>query len=57
MSAELLFLISLVLALVLGFLFKVNIGYFALTFAFANGMFIYDLPIKKIAGLWPIYLF
>lgn len=43
MSAEMLFLISLVLALVLGFLFKTNIGYFALTFAFVNGVFIYDM--------------
>lgn len=57
MSAEILFLISLLLALVLGFLFKVNVGYFALTFAFVNGVFVYDLAIKKIAGMWPIYLF
>lgn len=57
MSAEILFLISLLLALILGFLFKVNVGYFALTFAFVNGVFVYDLAIKKIAGLWPIYLF
>lgn len=57
MSAEMLFLISLVLALVLGFLFKTNIGYFALTFAFVNGVFIYDMSVKKVAGLWPIYLF
>ncbi len=47
MSAEMLFLISLVLALVLGFLFKTNIGYFALTFAFVNGVFIYDMSVKK----------
>ena len=57
MSVEMLFLVSLVAALCLGFLFKVNIGYFALTFAFMNGVFAYGLSIRKVAGMWPIYLF
>lgn len=57
MSVEMLFLVSLVAALCLGFLFKVNIGYFALTFAFMNGVFAYGLSIKKVAAMWPIYLF
>ena len=43
MSAATLFLISLVLSLVLGFSTKVNTGYYAMAFAFLNGVFIYDM--------------
>lgn len=57
MSVEMLFLISLILALCLGYMFKVNVGYFALSFAFINGVFVYGLSVKKVAGMWPIYLF
>ena len=57
MSAATLFLISLVLSLVLGFSTKVNTGYYAMAFAFLNGVFIYDMAVKKIATTWPIYMF
>jgi len=57
MSAATIFVICLVLSLVLGFTTKVNTGYFAMAFAFFNGVFIYDLAVKKIAVMWPIYLF
>ncbi|MGM9526567.1 MAG: hypothetical protein ACI3U1_09915 [Peptococcaceae bacterium] len=57
MSAATLFLVSLVLSLVLGFTTKVNTGYFAMGFAFLNGVFIYDMAVKKVAATWPIYLF
>ncbi len=57
MSPELIFVISLVLALVLGFLTKVNTGYYAITLAFINGFFIYGFAVKKIAAMWPVYLF
>ena len=51
------FVISLVLALALGFFTKVNTGYYALVLAFFNGVFIYGLAIKKVAAMWPIYMF
>lgn len=57
MSPELLFALSLVLALVLGFTTKVNTGYFAIMLAFINGVFVYGFAVKKIATMWPIYLF
>lgn len=57
MSAATLFLVSLVLSLALGFTTKVNTGYFAMGFAFLNGVFIYDMAVKKVAATWPIYLF
>lgn len=57
MSPELLFALSLVLALVLGFVTKVNTGYYAILLAFINGVFVYGFAVKKIAGMWPIYLF
>lgn len=57
MSAITLFVVSLVLSLVLGFATKINTGYFAMAFAFLNGVFIYDLAVKKVATMWPIYLF
>ncbi len=57
MNAATLFLISLILSLVLGFTTKVNTGYYAMAFAFLNGVFIYDMAVKKIAATWPIYMF
>ncbi|MDO4280459.1 MAG: hypothetical protein Q4C56_02405 [Peptococcaceae bacterium] len=57
MSAAALFVISLVLSLVLGFTTKVNTGWYALAFAFINGVFIYGFSVKEVAAMWPIYLF
>ena len=57
MNAATLFLISLILSLVLGFTTKVNTGYYAMAFAFLNGVFIYDMAVKKIAATWPIYCY
>lgn len=57
MNLEIIFLISLVASLVLGFTTKINTGYYAMLFAFINGVFIYAMPVKKIAAMWPIYLF
>lgn len=57
MSAATIFVISLVLSLVLGFTTKVNTGWYAMAFAFINGVFIYDFKVKEIAAMWPIYLF
>lgn len=57
MSAAVIFITSLVLALVLGFTTKVNTGWYAMALAFINGVFIYDFSVKEIAAMWPIYLF
>ena len=57
MSAATIFIVSLVLSLVLGFTTKVNTGWYAMAFAFINGVFIYDFSVKEIAAMWPIYLF
>lgn len=57
MSVAALFIISLALSLILGFTTKVNTGWYAMAFAFINGVFIHNFSVKEVAAMWPIYLF
>lgn len=50
-------LISIVAAIVLGFVTKINVGWFSIAFAFILGCFLAGLSVGKVTGLWPTKMF
>lgn len=54
---EIISLLSLVVAIAIGFWKDINVGLIALVFAFILGYYIGDIPIKTLMSYWPIKLF
>lgn len=54
---ELISLLSIVLAIVIGFWKNINVGLIALVFSLFLGYYIGGIPINTIIGYWPIKLF
>lgn len=57
MNAWLLVIIAIVLAVALGYKTKVNIGLYALAFAFLIGCFFMGMKPKAVLALWPLTIF
>ena len=53
----LLILAAIVLSITLGYLTKINIGFFAIVFAYLIGAFIMDLSTSDIIEMWPLQIF
>ncbi|MCE3037125.1 SLC13 family permease [Helicobacter sp. faydin-H20] len=53
----LLIITCIVIAIMLGYITRYNIGIFAMIFAYIVGAFFMDLPPKKIIAFWPISIF
>lgn len=54
---EIISLLSIVIAIVIGFWKNINVGLIALAFALILGYYIGGIPINTIIGYWPIKLF
>src|SRR5699024_12341153 len=52
-----LILTAIVLSIALGYLTKINIGFFAIVFAYFIGAFAMDLSTSDIIEMWPIKIF
>ena len=50
-------LLSIFAAIVLGFVTKINVGWFSIAFAFILGCFLAGLSVGKVTDLWPTKLF
>jgi di/tricarboxylate transporter len=50
-------LLAIVLSIALGYLTKINIGFFAIVFAYLIGAFGLDLSTSDIIDMWPIQIF
>ena len=50
-------LLSLVVAIAIGFWKNINVGLIAIVFAFILGFYVGDIPVNTIMGYWPIKLF
>lgn len=48
---------AIVLAIVLGYRTKINIGFFAIVFAYLIGCFAMDMKSSQVIALWPIKIF
>lgn len=48
---------AIVFSIAAGYISKINIGFFAMGFAYIIGAFIMGLPVKEIMALWPMKLF
>ena len=58
MSAlQVMILLSIVVAIGLGFKLKINVGLFALIFSYIFGVFVMGLPVNTVIGMWPTRLF
>ncbi|HEH5155882.1 TPA: SLC13 family permease [Campylobacter coli] len=53
----LLIISCILLAIVLGYITKINVGLFAMVFSYIIGAFFMDLEVKKIIAFWPISIF
>ncbi len=54
---EIISLLSLVIAVAIGFWKDINVGLVALVFALFVGYYIGDIPVNTIIGYWPVKLF
>lgn len=57
MSITLIVVLAIVLAIGLGFAFKINVGLFGILFSFLIGGFLLKMPVKNITGTWSLTLF
>ncbi|MDR3529275.1 MAG: SLC13 family permease [Rhodopila sp.] len=57
MTLSVLIIAALLVSIGLGYSFKINIGLFALSFAYIIGAFAMGLSIKQIVDMWPMSLF
>lgn len=57
MLLELISLLAIVVAIVIGFWKNINVGLIALVFAFLIGSFLGNIPVNTIIGFWPMRLF
>ncbi|WP_225973590.1 hypothetical protein [Taylorella equigenitalis] len=48
---------AIVVSIAIGYIFKINIGLLAISFAYIIGTFILDLKPSQIVALWPLKLF
>lgn len=48
---------SIIVAIILGYITRHNVGIFAMIFAYIIGAFFMDLAPKKIIAFWPISIF
>ncbi|MDD3654400.1 MAG: SLC13 family permease [Desulfotomaculaceae bacterium] len=48
---------AIIVAIALGFIFKMNIGLLAIVFSYLIGAFLLDLKVKDIISMWPLSLF
>src|SRR5690554_7468974 len=53
----LLIILAILLAIALGYTTKINIGLFAIAFAYLIGSFGLDLTASQVIGFWPIKIF
>lgn len=53
----LLIIIAILLSIAIGYKTKINIGFFAIVFAYLIGSFGLDLSASKVIGFWPIKIF
>jgi di/tricarboxylate transporter len=56
-AGSIIILISIVVAIAIGYITKVNFGFIGIAFAFLFGCLIADLSPGKVIGLWPSKLF
>ena len=56
-TISILIILSLVVAIILGFIQKVNTGLYAIAFAFIIGIFVMEKSANNIIALWPTRLF
>lgn len=56
-ATSIIILVSVVVAIALGYSLKINIGWFALAFAFVLGVFMCDIAPNAIIAMWPTKLF
>ena len=57
MFVELISLLAIVVAIIIGFWKDINVGLIALVFAFLIGYFLGNIPVNTIIGFWPMRLF
>jgi len=57
LSMELLILLALVVSIGIGYIFKINIGLLAMSFAYMTGAFMMNLGVGEIIMMWPIKIF
>ena len=56
-TANIIILLSIVVAVALGYKLKINIGLFAIAFAFLLGCFLAGFSPSKVMNEWPLKLF
>ena len=52
-----LIILSIVASIALGYATKINIGFFAIVFAYLIGAFAMDIPVSEIIAMWPVKIF
>ena len=57
MNINLLIILAIVISIALGYLFKINIGLFAIAFGYIIGVFILDLKVSAVVAMWPTKIF